>query len=203
MVYLKAQCLLAAAYIAVAAAAACTSDLLVDDLSNTLATNRNNLGSWTSDDASMTSISASGGILSFTPKSGAYFYETFPCQALQADSYTHVQLDIKAPVSGAAFTVQLSSASSCSATTNTKTAFRVTGLTGGWQTVRIPLSSFAGANLNAALSLVMESFSSTQQWQLDKISFVCGQGPTTSASHFYSSTILEPVHLTGVLAALG
>ncbi|CCF35771.1 polysaccharide deacetylase [Colletotrichum higginsianum] len=183
MVYLKAQCLLAAAYIAVAAAAACTSDLLVDDLSNTLATNRNNLGSWTSDDASMTSISASGGILSFTPKSGAYFYETFPCQALQADSYTHVQLDIKAPVSGAAFTVQLSSASSCSATTNTKTAFRVTGLTGGWQTVRIPLSSFAGANLNAALSLVMESFSSTQQWQLDKISFVCGQGPTTSATN--------------------
>ncbi|KAJ0166681.1 Chitin deacetylase [Colletotrichum tanaceti] len=186
MVYhLKMQCLLAAAYIAVATAATCTSDLLVDDMSNTLSTNRNSLGSWTSDDASMTSISASGGILSFTPKSGAYFYETFPCQSLQADGYTHVQLDINAPASGAAFTVQLSSASSCSATTtNTKTAFRVTGLTGGWQTVRIPLSNsgFAGANLDAALSVVTESFSSTQQWQLDKISFVCGQGPMTTTS---------------------
>lgn len=126
----------------------------------------------------MASISASGGILSFTPKSGAYFYETFPCQALQTDSYTDIQLEIKAPVSGAAFTAELKWASSCSATTTTKTSFRVTSLTGSWQTVRIPLSSFTGANLNAALSLVIESFSSTQQWQLDKISFVCSSHST-------------------------
>lgn len=180
MVHFKAQCLLAAAYSAVAAAAVCTSDLLVDDLSNSFSTSRNNLGSWTSDDASMASISASGGILSFTPKSGAYYYETFPCQALQTDLYTHVQLEIKAPASGAAFTAQLKWASSCSATTSTKTSYRVTSLTGSWQTVRIPLSSFTGANLNAALSLTIESFSSTQQWQLDKVSFVCGQRPTTT-----------------------
>ncbi|KAH6884881.1 polysaccharide deacetylase [Thelonectria olida] len=179
MVHFKAQWLLAAAYSAVAAAAACTSDLLVDDLSNSFSTSRNNLGSWTSDDASMASISASGGILSFTPKSGAYYYETFPCQALQTNSYTHVQLDIKAPVSGAAFTAELKWASSCSVTTTTKTSFRVTSLTGGWQTLRIPLTSFSGANLNAALSIVLGSFSSTQQWQLDKVSFACGQGPTT------------------------
>ncbi|KAK7427580.1 hypothetical protein QQZ08_005855 [Neonectria magnoliae] len=182
MVHFKLQCLLAAAYTAVAALAACTSDLLVDDLSNSFSTNRNNLGSWTSDDGSMASISASGGILSFTPKSGAYYYETFPCQALQTDSYTHVQLDIKAPVAGAAFTAQLTSASSCSATTNTKTSFRVTSLTGAWQTLRIPLSSFSGANLNAAVSLVIESFSSTQQWQLDKVVFVCSQRQTTLSS---------------------
>ncbi|KAJ0344410.1 hypothetical protein KNSL1_009360 [Colletotrichum chrysophilum] len=171
MVHLKAQCLLAAACGAMAVAAACTADLLVDDLSNSLSTNRNNLGSWTSDDGSMASISASDGILSFTPQSGAYFYETFPCQALQTDSYSHTQLEIKAPVAGAAFTVQLSTATSCSATTNTKTSYRVTSLTGGWQTLRIPLSSFTGANLNAAVSIVIESFSSTEQWQLDKVSF--------------------------------
>ncbi|KAK1960836.1 polysaccharide deacetylase [Colletotrichum sublineola] len=182
MVHFGARCLLAAAYSAVvAAAAACSSDLLVDDLSNSFSTNRNNLGSWTSDDGSMASISASGGVLSFTPKSGSYFYETFPCQALQADSYTHVQLDIKAPTSGAAFTTELNWASSCSATTTTKTAFQVTSLTGGWQTIRIPLSSFAGANLNAALSVVIGSFSSTQQWQLDKVQFACGQTTATSA----------------------
>ncbi|KAL0931577.1 Chitin deacetylase-like protein 10 [Colletotrichum truncatum] len=179
MVHIKAQCLLAAAYIAVAAAATCSSDLLVDDLSNSFSTNRNNLGSWTSDDGTMASISAADGILSFTPKSGAYYYDTFPCQALQTDSYSHVQFDIKAPASGAAFTAELKWASSCSATTTTKTSFRVTALTGGWQTVRVPLSSFAGANLNAALSIIIGSFSSTQQWQLDKVSFVCGQTPTT------------------------
>ncbi|EXF75711.1 polysaccharide deacetylase [Colletotrichum fioriniae PJ7] len=156
MVQFKAHSILAGAYGAVAAvAAACTSDLLVDDFSSSSTTNRNNLGSWTSDDASMTSISAAGGILSFTPKSGAYYYETFPCQALQTDLYTHVQLDIKAPVSGAAFTTELNSASSCSATTSSKTSFRVTGLTGGWQTLRIPLSNFAAGNLNAALSFVV------------------------------------------------
>ncbi|KZL85732.1 polysaccharide deacetylase [Colletotrichum incanum] len=177
MVHFKAQCLLAAAYSVVAAAAACTSDLLVDDFSNSISTNRNSL-----DDASMTSISASGGILSFTPKSGAYYYETFPCQTLQTDSYTHVQLDIKAPVSGAAFTAELNSAPSCSATTSTKTSFRITSLTGGWQTLRIPLSSFTGANLDAALSIVIGSFSSTQQWQLDKVLFVCAQTPTTSTT---------------------
>ncbi|KAK5999273.1 Chitin deacetylase-like protein [Cladobotryum mycophilum] len=179
MVQFKSQYILAAAYSAVVAAAACTTNLLVDDLSNSFATSRNNLGSWTSDDASMASISASGGILSFTPRSGAYYYETFPCQELQTDSYTHVQLDIKAPVSGAAFTAELKWASSCSATTSTKTPFRVTSLTGGWQTVLIPLSSFAGANLNAALSILIGSFSSTQQWQLDKVLFVCAQRPTT------------------------
>lgn len=129
----------------------------------------------------MASISASGGILSFTPQGGAYYYETFPCQALQSDAYTHVQLDIKAPASGAAFTAQLKWAPSCSASTTTKTSFRVTGLTGGWQTLRIPLkSSFAGANLDAALSFVLMSFSSAQPWQLDKISFVCDRTPTTS-----------------------
>ncbi|KAI8265855.1 Chitin deacetylase [Colletotrichum sp. SAR11_239] len=179
MVHFKAQRLLAAVCGAMAAAAACTADLLVDDLSNSFSTNRNNLGSWTSDDGSMASISASDGILSFTPQSGGYYYETFPCQALQTDAYSHAQLEIKAPVAGAAFTVQLSTATSCSATTNTKTSYRVTSLTGGWQTLRIPLSSFTGANLNAAVSIVVESFSSTEQWQLDKVSFVCGQTPTT------------------------
>ncbi|KAF9873138.1 putative polysaccharide deacetylase [Colletotrichum karsti] len=186
MVNFKAHCLLAAAHVAIAAAA-CTSDLLVDDLSN-FSTNRNNLGSWTSDDGSMTSISASGGILSFTPKSGAYFYETFPCQAI--DSYTHVQFDIKAPASGAALTAELNWASSCSATTTTtKTSFRATSLTGEWQTLRVPLSSFGGANLGAAVSVVIGSFSSTQQWQLDKVSFVCGQSTPPSTTTTSSASL--------------
>src|SRR4051794_89951 len=47
----KAQCLLAAAafYGTVGVAAAvCTSNLLVDDMSNSFSTQQNNLGSWTS-----------------------------------------------------------------------------------------------------------------------------------------------------------
>jgi hypothetical protein len=129
----------------------------------------------------MASISASDGILSFTPQSGAYYYETFPCQALQTDDYTHVQLNISAPVSGAAFTAQLQWASSCSESTMSKTSFRVTDLVRGWQTLRIPLSSFVGASLNGVRSFVIESFSSTQQWQLDLVQFVCGQEPATTS----------------------
>lgn len=129
----------------------------------------------------MASISASDGILSFTPQSGAYYYETFPCQALQTDDYTHVHLDIWAPVSGAAFTAQLQWASSCSESTRLKTSFRVTDLIRGWQTLRIPLSSFVGANLNGVNSIVIESFSSTQQWQLDLVQFVCRQEPMTTS----------------------
>lgn len=132
------------------------------------------------DDSSMTSISAANGILSFTPKTGAYFYETFPCQALTTDKYTHVQFDIKAPAAGAAMTIELKTAASCTATTSTKVSFRVTGLTGAWQTLRVPLTSFAGANLNAAQSVVLGSFSSTSQWQLDKVAFVCGESSTPS-----------------------
>ncbi|KAK1705879.1 hypothetical protein BDP67DRAFT_530531 [Colletotrichum lupini] len=49
MVQLKAHSILAGAYGVVAVvAAACTSDLLVDDFSSSFTTNRNNLGSWTS-----------------------------------------------------------------------------------------------------------------------------------------------------------
>jgi peptidoglycan/xylan/chitin deacetylase (PgdA/CDA1 family) len=185
MVQFKAQCLLALSvvYHAVAVAAACSSDLVVDDFSSSFSTSRNSLGSWTSDDGSMASKSASGGILSFTPKSGAYYYETFPCQALKTDAYTHVELRIKAPASGAAFTTQISWASSCSATTgSSKSDFRVTDTTGAWQTVRIPLTSFSGANLDAAFSVVLGSFSSTQQWQLDEVKFVCAQTGTTTTS---------------------
>lgn len=129
----------------------------------------------------MNSISASDGILRFTPKAGAYYYETFPCQELQTDSYTHVQLDIKAPVSGAAFTARLKSASSCSAASDaTAASSSVTGLTGEWQTLRIPLGSFAGANPNAVLSVSIGSFSSTEEWQLTEVLFVCARKPTTS-----------------------
>lgn len=131
----------------------------------------------------MTAISAANGILSFTPKSGAYFYETFPCQALTTDKYTHIQFDIKAPVAGAAFTAELKTSSSCAATTSTKTPFRVTGLTGAWQTLRVPVTSFgATANLDAAKSVVLGAFSSNAQWQLDKVMLVCGQSSTSSTS---------------------
>ena len=127
----------------------------------------------------MAAISASGGILSFTPKSGAYYYETFPCQMLSTNAYTHIELVIKAPVAGAAFTAQLTTAPTCTGT-KTKTNFRVTGLTGNWQTIRIPLSSFSGANLDAALSVVVATFSSNLQWQLDTVSIICSQAQTSS-----------------------
>lgn len=130
----------------------------------------------------MSSISGSGGVLNFTPKSGAYFYETFPCQALQTNAYTHIQFDIKSPASGASFDAIIQYGSSCSATTYTESTFKVTNLSGSMQTLRIPLSSFAGANLNTVTAIVFGGFSTNSQWQLDNIVFVCNGGATTAPS---------------------
>jgi len=66
--------------------AACSAPLKIDDFSKQ-SSNQNSLGEWTSDDGSMSSISASAGVLSFKPKAGSYFYETFPCQAASTNGY--------------------------------------------------------------------------------------------------------------------
>ncbi len=176
--------------------AACSAPLKIDDFSKQTS-NTNNLGSWTSgrfqsthymeewlisaDDGSMTSISASGGVLSFQPKAGSYFYETFPCQAASSNGYNSVSFQMKGPAGGSA-TLEIQTKTSCSATSYTSKYVSITGLTGNTQTITIPLTQFSGANANAVTGFVWAGFSSTTAtWQLSNIAFGCGSSAGSSS----------------------
>ncbi|KAF2733881.1 glycoside hydrolase/deacetylase [Polyplosphaeria fusca] len=128
----------------------------------------------------MSSISASGGVLSFKPKAGSYFYESFSCQAASSNSYNSVQFTVQGPAGGS-MTIEVQTQDSCSATTYKSTYFTVSGLTGSSQTVTVPFSSFSGANANAITAFVWAGFSSTTAtWKLSNIQFGCGGGGSAS-----------------------
>ncbi|KAF2140743.1 carbohydrate esterase family 4 protein [Aplosporella prunicola CBS 121167] len=175
---------LAASLIPSVAQAACSGPLTIDDFSQ-YSSNSNSLGSWTSDDGSMTSISAAGNKLSFTPSSDSYFYETFSCQAASSNGYDSISFSTKGPAGGS-FTLEIQTQASCSASSYTSYYHEVTGLTGQTQTITIPLSSFAGANADAVTAFLWSDFSSTSAtYELSNIQFGCsssggGNPPTTS-----------------------
>ncbi|KAH9866012.1 hypothetical protein J1614_008576 [Plenodomus biglobosus] len=170
--------------------AACSGPLKIDDFSK-YASNQNSLGSWTSDDGSMTSIKASGGVLSFTPKSSSYFYETFPCQQASSTGYNSLTFQIKGPAGGSA-TLEIQTKTACSATAYTSKYIQLSGFTGSLQTMTVPLSQFAGANLNAVQTFVWSGFSSTTySWQLSNVAFGCG-GAVAPSSTKASSSVVRP-----------
>ncbi|KAF2851598.1 carbohydrate esterase family 4 protein [Plenodomus tracheiphilus IPT5] len=160
--------------------AACSGPLKIDDFSK-YSSNLNSLGEWTSDDGSMTSIKATGGVLSFTPKSSSYFYESFPCQQASSNGYNSVTFQIKGPAGGTA-TFEIQTKTACSASAYTSKYIQLSGFTGSLQTMTIPLSQFAGANVNAVQTFVWSGFSSTTySWQLSNIAFGC-QGAVVPSS---------------------
>lgn len=175
-----------AAALARGATAACSAALKIDDFSR-WSTNTNSLNSWTSDDGTMAAISAAGGVLSFTPKANAYFYESFACQAATSNNYNSVQFSIKGPAGGSA-TLEIQTKTSCTATAYTSAFYTISGLTGATQSLTVPLSSFAGANGNAVTAFVWSGFSSNAAgWQLSNIQFGCG-GATVSSTRPASSS---------------
>lgn len=149
----------------------------------------------------MTSISASGGILSFTPKTGgaSYFYETFDCQAASSNGYNSVTFQIKGPASGSA-TLEIQTKTACTATSYTSKYVSLSGLTGQLQTITIPLSQFTGANANAVTGFVWSDFSSTTAWQLSNINFGCGG--TVASSSIRSSSVASDSRIRSTLVTV-
>jgi peptidoglycan/xylan/chitin deacetylase (PgdA/CDA1 family) len=140
------------------------------------------------DDASMSSISASNGVLSFKPKSGSYFYESFPCQAASSNGLNALQFTIKGPSKGS-IVVELQTKSSCSDGTYKSYYTQITGLTGSSQVVNIPFSTFAGANANAITGITWSGFSSTTvTWTMSNINFACSGATGGSPSSFAPSS---------------
>lgn len=170
-----------AALFASQVSAACSSALTIDDFSK-YSTNTNTLGSWTSDDSTMASISAANGVLSFTPKANAYFYETFTCQAASSNGYNSIQFTVKGP-KGGSMNVELQTKTTCSASAYNSVTLPVTGLTGETQTITLSLSSFTSANANAVSGIVWSQFSSNTMWQFSNVKLGCNSAaPTASVS---------------------
>lgn len=144
------------------------------------------------DDGSMTSITANVASkkLTFTPKSGSYFYSSFDsCIAATTQGYNAITFPFKGPSSGTSFTLEIQTASSCASTTYNSYFYTVSGLTGSTQTITVPLSSFSGANLNVIKAFVWSGFSkNAAAYELGQINLVCAGGGSSSSVIITSST---------------
>lgn len=121
----------------------------------------------------MASISASNGILQFTPKdANSYFYETFPCTQASSQGYGGLQFTLTYPA-GTDFTLELQSKTNCNAANYTSEWFAISGLTGTQQVVTLDLGVYETSNLNAISGLVYASFSKVGAYTLSDLKFVC------------------------------
>lgn len=123
------------------------------------------------DDGSMSSISAEGNALRFTPGSEeAYFYETFPCTTASSEGYDAISFSLQGPEDGLVI-LEIQTKSSCSDEEYTSVEIEVDELTGS---LTLPLDSWSGANGDAITALVWKGFSDTDaEWELGPIEFVC------------------------------
>jgi hypothetical protein len=131
------------------------------------------------DDGSMTAIAASAGRVVFIPKDdgNSYFYESFDCQQAVTEGYGAVQFTVNGPAGGSV-DFELQTTVTCSEDrANYKSSYTVVSdLTGGWQTITLPLEGFDNEpNYDALVGLVWSGFSQKGiQWSVGNITLVCG-----------------------------
>ncbi|CAF9927355.1 MAG: hypothetical protein GOMPHAMPRED_004372 [Gomphillus americanus] len=159
------------------AAAAC-SPLIVDDHSTVGTTNTNNVGGYTSDDATCGSLSATSKVLQITPGTArCYWYTNFPPKKPEDAVGGHraaLAFTLTPPQPNWAFSVNIKSWNGTALIDSYST---VTGTTGGTQTVTMPLSSFNGPsvpNLRNIQSFVFGSFNvNAGNWQIGPLTLTC------------------------------
>ncbi|KZL87859.1 carbohydrate esterase family 4 protein, partial [Colletotrichum incanum] len=163
-----------------AAHAAC-SNFVIDDFSRPSPSGFNSLSTWTSDDDSMSSITLTGGILSFTPKSdnSSYFYETLDCYQAATKGYKALSLTVKGP-KDASFMVEIQSKQACTDKEYKSQWVVISGLTGSTQTVSIALSSFPDANLDGITGFVWSTYSQVSSYQFSNLQFTCNEAISSS-----------------------
>lgn len=136
----------------------------------------------------MTAIAAAAGQVIFIPKDGgSYFYESFDCQQAVTNGYGGIQFTVQGPAGGS-FAFELQTTDNCDNgnTGSYKSSYTiVSDLTGGRQTITLPLLGFDNdPNYDAIVGLVWSVFSQTGvQWSVGNITLVCGDvsvAPTTS-----------------------
>lgn len=168
------------------AAAACSSNLVIDNYTK-WSTHTNSLGEWTGDDSSMTSISKSGTKLLFTPKTdgSSYFYTSFACIDTATLGYNAITFPIKAPKAASSLVLEIQTSVGCTAA-YTSRYYVVSGLGTTTTTVTVPLSKF-GTGSVATTAFLWSSLTSGA-WELGETSFVCSAGTTTGIVASTSTT---------------
>ncbi|KAI1340275.1 hypothetical protein F5Y15DRAFT_53200 [Xylariaceae sp. FL0016] len=158
--------------------APCTSHLVIDDFT-TWSNGENKLKGATSDDSTMNATSTDGGVLTFTPNNTevSYIYEQFDCMDTTALGYDSLSFGIKGP-EAASVSIELQSKNACTDTEYQSFYYTVDGLSGSMQTINVPLSNWAGANLKGVVGLLYYGFSAGMTgtddvWQLDNIELLC------------------------------
>jgi len=122
----------------------------------------------------MSAITASNGVLSFTPKSpDSYYYESFPCVQAKSQGYGGLQFTMTYPA-GTFFTVEAQSKSDCGASNYTSEWFPISGLSGTQQVITLDLNVFADSNTDAMVGIVFAGFEPQGPYSLSDLKFVCG-----------------------------
>lgn len=131
------------------------------------------------DDQTMTALTTEGGLLTFTPGAieTSYIYEQFNCLDSVSLGYDSLSFNIKGP-EAASVSIELQTASDCSATEYQSYYYTVDGLSGSLQTINIPLNSWPDANPKAIVGILWYGFSagltgSDTEWKLDNVQFLC------------------------------
>ncbi|KAL2158659.1 hypothetical protein VTH06DRAFT_4141 [Thermothelomyces fergusii] len=159
--------------------AACSSDLVIDDFTKWL-TGLNNLGFPNGDDGTMAAMAASPGRVLFVPRdAGSYFYESFPCQHAIAEGYGAIEFSALGP-EGGSFVFELQTTTNCDGgerVYNSSWAL-VTGLTGKWQTISLPLEGWNGSpDYDGIIGLTWSTFSEIGiEWSFGNVTLACGSG---------------------------
>jgi peptidoglycan/xylan/chitin deacetylase (PgdA/CDA1 family) len=126
-------------------------------------------------------VDAANKKITFTASSSSYVYTTFVCEAATTDKYTAITFPVSGPA-GASFTVELQTSTSCSTTAYKSYITTISGATGATQTITVPLTSFAGANLNAIRAIVFGSFSTRGAWEIGQTQLACSVGGGSSSA---------------------
>ncbi|KAI0429570.1 hypothetical protein F5Y09DRAFT_257339 [Xylaria sp. FL1042] len=156
----------------------CEAHLLIDDFT-AWPNGLNSVEGATSDDATLSSVNATGGVLTFIPgdQEVSYIYEQFECIEAEDLGYDSVSFTIKGP-EAASVSLELQTKDDCEAAEYQSYYYTLNGLTGSLQTVNIPLSSWVNASLDGVVGFVWYGFSAgrtgeDKEWKLENFQLLC------------------------------
>jgi len=168
----------------------CTANTSIDNYAQ-WSSNLNALGGWTSDDGTMSAISAASEKLSFTPKSdgSSYFYTTFDCIAAPASPGTAaLTFPIKGP-EGSSFLLEIQTSPGC-ADGYTSRYLAVSAVPAAGKTVTIYLLPDDVVKAFAWMAFTQGA------WELGQTQLLCASSATTSSSSTTRPVSSQPVSST-------